>query len=82
MVYMSSFKDEECQLSPEVSESSKGGNITIGPKLAPYNPTHIDAIHIAIEMLGITNEDIVYDLGCGDGRSVLLIWCQCTGPGT
>ena len=34
-----------------------------GIKLAPFNPTHVDACTIAINMLQITKEDIVYDLG-------------------
>ena len=34
-----------------------------GTKLAPFNPTHIDACRIAIDMLQLTSDDIVYDLG-------------------
>ena len=29
------------------------------------NPTHIDAVNLAIDMLSVSAEDIVYDLGCG-----------------
>ena len=42
-----------------------------GEKLAPFNPTHLDACDIAIGMLNISSEDVVYDLGCGDGRFLL-----------
>jgi precorrin-6B methylase 2 len=45
--------------------------IQIGQKLAPFNPTHEEAVDIAIDMLSITNQDIVYDLGCGDGRFIM-----------
>lgn len=40
----------------------------IGKKLAPYNPTNIDAVHIALDMLALQSSDVFYDLGCGDGR--------------
>lgn len=46
-------------------------SVQIGQKLAPFNPTHEEAIDVAIEMLSITNQDIVYDLGCGDGRFLM-----------
>ncbi|CAN0254504.1 unnamed protein product [Scytosiphon promiscuus] len=40
----------------------------IGEKLAPFNPSGDDVIRMAIEMLQLTSESILYDLGCGDGR--------------
>jgi hypothetical protein len=40
----------------------------VGEKLAPYNPTSPEAIEIAISLLNIGDGDVVYDLGCGDGR--------------
>ena len=46
-------------------------DVKIGQKLAPFNPTHEDAIKMAIEILSITSSDIVYDLGCGDGRFII-----------
>ena len=39
-----------------------------GPKLAPYNPTPKCAIEQALEALKVASGDLVYDLGCGDGR--------------
>lgn len=45
----------------------------IGTKLAPYNPTNIDAIHIAIDLLKLNSNDILYDLGCGDGRFLIEV---------
>ena len=38
---------------------------TIGPKLAPYNPTNLSAVYIALRLLNIGPADILYDLGCG-----------------
>ena len=45
----------------------------IGPKLAPYNPTNIDAITIALDLLNITPFDTLYDLGCGDARLLIEV---------
>ncbi|CAM9674054.1 unnamed protein product, partial [Hapterophycus canaliculatus] len=40
----------------------------IGQKLAPFNPSGDNVIQMAIEMLQLTRESVLYDLGCGDGR--------------
>ena len=45
----------------------------VGEKLAPYNPTNYEALDIAIELLKIQETDIVYDLGCGDGRFLVRV---------
>eukprot|EP01040_Poterioochromonas_malhamensis_P010710 gene10710-11668_t len=47
----------------------------VGEKLAPYNPTNLDAIDIAIDLLEIHSGDKIYDLGCGDAR-FLVRACQ------
>ena len=52
-----------------------------GPKLAPFNPTSNDVIDVAFSsnMLNLSSDDILYDLGCGDGR-VMIKACQlCPG---
>ena len=36
--------------------------------LAPYVPTPEDVVARMLRLAGTTKEDIVYDLGCGDGR--------------
>jgi len=36
--------------------------------LAPYNPTPDAAIAAALDLLHVTPEDVLYDVGCGDGR--------------
>jgi len=52
-------------------------------KLAPFNPTGDGAIDIAIELLAPTPLDVVYDIGCGDGRLLTamaqLCGCKCVG---
>ncbi|GMI43485.1 hypothetical protein TrCOL_g4301 [Triparma columacea] len=37
-------------------------------KLAPFNPTDISAQQAGVKLLGLKSEDVLYDLGCGDGR--------------
>ena len=48
-----------------------------------YVGTPYDVISIMIEMAQIKKEDLVYDLGCGDGRMVVLAAqkCLCRGIG-
>ena len=40
-------------------------------RLAPFNPTHESSIDVAIDLLQIQSSDILFDLGCGDGRMIL-----------
>ena len=39
--------------------------------LAPYVPTPLDVVHRMLELAMVTKDDVVYDLGCGDGRIVI-----------
>ena len=41
------------------------------PDLAPYVRTPMIVVEKMLEMVKITENDIVYDLGCGDGRIVI-----------
>jgi SAM-dependent methyltransferase len=41
------------------------------PSLAPYVPTPPDVVEKMLELAGVTRNDVVYDLGCGDGRLVI-----------
>lgn len=45
----------------------------IGEKMAPYNPTDRVAISIALSFLELHEDEIVYDLGCGDGRFLIEV---------
>lgn len=38
------------------------------PQLAPYVPTPEDVVERMLSLAGVTSKDVVYDLGCGDGR--------------
>jgi SAM-dependent methyltransferase len=39
--------------------------------LAPYVPTPQDVVERMLELAQVTSKDVVYDLGCGDGRIVV-----------
>jgi len=39
--------------------------------LAPYVPTPADVVDRMLRLAEVTNKDLVYDLGCGDGRIVI-----------
>ena len=41
------------------------------PILAPYVPTPPDVVARMLKLAGVTKRDLVYDLGCGDGRIVI-----------
>jgi len=37
----------------------------------PYVPTTPEAVEAMLKLAGVTTSDVVYDLGCGDGRIVI-----------
>lgn len=39
--------------------------------LAPYVPTPPDVVERMLDLAEVTGDDLVYDLGCGDGRIVI-----------
>jgi SAM-dependent methyltransferase len=39
--------------------------------LAPYVPTPQDVVERMLELAAVSSKDVVYDLGCGDGRTVV-----------
>ena len=47
------------------------------PKLAPFNPTSVTAQSSALAMLSLTPSDVLYDLGCGDGRFIFAALLSC-----
>ena len=48
-----------------------------------YVPTPYDVVEKMLQMAAVTKKDVVYDLGCGDGRIVVMAakkcGCQATG---
>jgi len=55
------------QAGPGLPESQTSG----AQSLAPYVPTPQDVVEKMLELAGVTAADVVYDLGCGDGRLVI-----------
>ncbi len=39
--------------------------------LAPYVPTPQDVVNRMLDLADVTKDDVIYDLGCGDGRIVI-----------
>ena len=58
----------------EVTKSDVESMNFVGERLAPYNPTSIEAIRIALQLLNLRATDTLYDLGCGDGRLLVEVW--------
>ena len=56
-----------------VSGATGGGPILAQSQgsLAPFVPTPQDVVDQMLELAGVTASDVVYDLGCGDGRIVI-----------
>ena len=55
----------------KAQESSEAGKVEGAAKLAPFNPTPDCAIAQALNALEVGEGDVLYDLGCGDGRLLL-----------
>ncbi|MBI4441949.1 MAG: class I SAM-dependent methyltransferase [Acidobacteria bacterium] len=43
-----------------------------GERVAPFVPTPMEVVEKMLEVAGVTSEDVVYDLGSGDGRIVIM----------
>ena len=43
----------------------------VAPDLAPFYPTPMVVVDKMLKMAELTSDDVVYDLGCGDGRIVI-----------
>ena len=51
------------------------------PDLAPYVATPMSVVERMLEIAGVGAEDVVYDLGCGDGRIVVAAAERCGARG-
>lgn len=54
-----------------VLESSLSGQLKEGQKDVPYVPSRSKVIKAMLELAEVKEDDLVYDLGCGDGRIVI-----------
>ncbi|MFM9972206.1 MAG: SAM-dependent methyltransferase [Burkholderiales bacterium] len=55
-------------LAPRVEEAPVGTNFTAA---VPYIPTRPEIVDAMLTLASISARDVVYDLGCGDGRIVI-----------
>jgi cyclopropane fatty-acyl-phospholipid synthase-like methyltransferase len=56
--------------TPETGEPSAKKE-TAENRLAPFNPTRDPAQQTAIRLLNLAKDDVLFDLGCGDGRLLI-----------
>lgn len=56
---------------PQAAAQTRAGQAQDAPVLAPYVPTPQDVVERMLELAGVGPGDVVYDLGCGDGRLVI-----------
>jgi len=59
------------RLTSHQNEETKETNKDDSNRLAPYQPTHKSAQIVALSLLKLTDGDVFFDLGCGDGRMLL-----------
>ncbi len=60
--------------------SASSSHTTTDPlRLAPFNPTAADALTIAVQLAALRPTDVLFDLGCGDGRVLLAAAASCPG---
>lgn len=52
-------------VAPAMQEYEHGGDV-------PYVPTPHDVVEQMLKLAGVKKGDVVYDLGCGDGRIVVM----------
>lgn len=62
-------------ISSEESDDFTTGQLhlseKVGESLAPFNPSDPKVVEVAISLLNLNDGDVVYDLGCGDGRFLI-----------
>lgn len=73
MTTSSTLKPAATIMAQEAEPHVSGGSEDVSRqvpsnRLAPYNPTHATAREKALDLLGLSNNDVLFDLGCGDGR--------------
>ena len=64
-----------------LGENSAGLDPTDTVKLAPFLPTPMCVVEKMLELADVDEDDIVYDLGCGDGRVVIAAAEKCGAHG-
>ena len=57
--------------APRLGAQAPGQTMPAPASLAPYVPTPQDVVDRMLKLAEVTDKDLVYDLGCGDGRIVI-----------
>ncbi len=57
--------------SPLAAQEKKEESKATGPDVV-YVPTPHDVVEKMLQLAGVTKKDVLYDLGCGDGRIVVM----------
>ncbi|KUF87516.1 Pectinesterase [Phytophthora nicotianae] len=52
--------------------------VTLGRKLAPFTPSGDGVLDHALDLLALSSDDVLFDLGCGDAR-ILVHAAEKTG---
>ena len=52
-------------------------SIPVEAKLAPFNPVCEECLGLAVDMFEFSDGDVLFDLGCGDGRSLVACAQSC-----
>lgn len=66
--------------SPGIGNPQTATDLYVQPEV-PYVPTRNDVSEAMLRIASVTKDDIVYDLGCGDGRIVIMAAKQFSAHG-
>jgi len=58
----------EASISNNTASASSEIATRVGENLAPFNPSMQPVVSTALELLQLKADDVLYELGCGDGR--------------
>ena len=58
-------------LTSGLAQAPTPGKRTDAPNLAPFVPTPDEVVERMLRLARVGKDDVVYDLGCGDGRIVI-----------
>lgn len=64
---------------PTTMDSSPTSSTQEPVRLAPFNPTCSHAQKVALEFLSLQENDVLFDLGCGDGKFLMAAAEQTPG---
>jgi predicted RNA methylase len=64
------YRLSQCRAVPGASSASSDGQEKIELDV-PYEPSSEEVVRAMLEIATVDKNDLVYDLGCGDGRIVI-----------